>query len=60
MKLALAGVIAGVVDVEEDDGRDGDSIHQPCRSHESHQPASAVSLFVISEEKKIKKLNLVG
>ena len=52
MKLALAGVVSGVVDVEENDGGDGDAVHQTGRGHQSDEPAFAVSLFVVSAKRK--------
>ena len=51
MKLALARECAGVVDVEEHHAGDGDTIHDGGGSEKRHEPATAVSFFVVPEKK---------
>ena len=48
VELALADMLARVVDVEEDHGRQGHAVHHACRGHQGSQPPSAVGLFIIT------------
>ena len=57
MELALAHMLARVVDVEEDHGRQGHAVHDACRGHQGSQPPAAVGLFIITvKQGKIKIL----
>jgi len=49
VKLALASVLARVVDVEEDHSGDGDAVHEGSGGQQGHEPPTAVRLLVVSE-----------
>ena len=48
VQFALAGEVSGVVDIHEDDGRDGPGEHEAGEGEESCQPAFAFVFLIVS------------